>query len=155
MLSGSQWDLGGNRESGKVRMSVVGVGLVSWQGTAVERSGAWRGRRRTCWVRKEEQGREPLHHARLPVCVFPSTNTLHFPLAPIHPRLVFHPCPSGCNGVPECLNGWRLGPYWHPRFECNSFPSKSAKIRLIAKHHTGGNVALFRWVLVHFRSCFY
>jgi len=29
-----------------------------------------------------------------------------FLLVPISPRLVFHPSPSGCNGVPGCLDGW-------------------------------------------------
>lgn len=34
-----------------------------------------------------------------------------FPLVPMSPRLVFHPCPSGCNRVPGCLDGWRCGHY--------------------------------------------
>lgn len=34
-----------------------------------------------------------------------------FPLTPLSSRLVFYPCPSGCNGVPGCLDGWRGAHY--------------------------------------------
>lgn len=62
---------------------------------------------------------------------------ISFPLVPISPRLVFHPCPSGCNGVPGCLDGWRCGHYWQPWLERHSFLSGSPKTWVIAVHHTG------------------
>lgn len=58
-------------------------------------------------------------------------------LIPIYPRLVFHLCPSGCNGVPGCLDGWRCGCCWQPLLEHHSFLSRSPKTWVIAIHHTG------------------
>lgn len=60
-------------------------------GIAVECSGAWRGCGRTCWVREEGQGREPLHHGRLPVCVVPCAHTLLSPS---------YPCPLDWFSIP-------------------------------------------------------
>lgn len=63
-------------------------GAVGLEGDAGRRAGSRR--------------KEPLHHgadclsARFPV--YRTVVPPHF--VPISPRLVFHPCPSGCNGVP-------------------------------------------------------
>lgn len=108
-------------------------GRSAGRGIAAERSGAWRGCGRTRWVREEEQGREPLHHGRLPVRVVPSAYTL----LPIAPRLVFHPCPSGCNGVPGRLDGWRCGRCWQPLLEHHSILWRSPKTWVITVRHTG------------------
>lgn len=104
---------------------------------------AWRGCRRTCWVREEEQGGEPLHHGRLPVCVVPSAPYIASPIVPISPQLVFHPCPSGHNGVPGWLDGWRCPCYWQPLLDCHSFLSRSPKTWVIAVHRTLGKCSPF------------
>ena len=90
---------------GRVPLSGAGVGALGWHSLAIECSGAWRVSGRTCRVRERGQRSEALHHGRLPVCMVPSAHTLLSPLVPISPRLVFHSCPSGCNGVPW-VSGW-------------------------------------------------
>lgn len=60
-----------------------------------------------CWVREEVQKWEALHHGRLLVSAAPKPHTFLSNLTPVSPRLVFHPCPSGCNKVPGC--GWMDG----------------------------------------------
>lgn len=122
-----------NREKEGVRERGRCRGRSAGRGIAAERSGAWRGCGRTRWVREEEQGREPLHHGRLPVRVVPSAYTL----LPIAPRLVFHSCPSGCNGVPGCLDGWRWGRCWQPLLEHHSILWRSPKTWVITVRHTG------------------
>lgn len=73
-----------------------------------------------------------------------------FPLIARTPRLVFHPCPSGCNGVPGCLDGWRCGHYWQPLLECHSVPSSPKTCNSCTPQR--GNVPLFRCGL-HFPCC--
>lgn len=130
------WTDTGKGAGSRVQTSVADVGSVSWQGTEVERSQAWRRCRRMCWVREEEQGASS---SRQIACLCGSQHPyIAFLVSPTPPpRLVFHPCPSGCNGVPGCLDGWRRGHYWQPVLKRHSFLSWSSKTWVIATYPTG------------------
>lgn len=67
----------------------------------------------------------------IPVSILP------FCLIPIYPWLVFHLCPSGCNGVSGCLDWWKSGCCWQPRCT-NIYSFKSPKTRVIALRPAGG-----------------
>lgn len=134
------WDTscrGFQQGKGREAKSMASSGPVSWSGIAAEHSGAWRGCGETCWVQEGGMGRGASLSWQIACLCGSQCPYILFPLVPVSPRLVFHPYPSECNGVPGCLDGWRYGHYWQPLLERHSFLSRSPKTWVIAAHHTG------------------